>query len=274
MKNQKLTLLILLTIVTVSASIPFAHATNYNIGDQTVIASHSHILADEMLYANLSTAPLLPATGYLITGHASLACNGAGVNLVKMVVLNSSQQIIAVSDEVTLNSFTQTWVEFSFSYEEITGGSVYYTGVISNQSMAVYAGNDLTGYYDTTNSFTTPEDPSGGSSGLYPCFYITITDVGEGTPEPTLPPGVDSDTELLYDNLVDFFVPIFVMILPALLLWWLGGRGKWPLLIGLAIGTGLGYVFIAGFPLWLVFLVAIGIIGMAYSDISGGGAYT
>lgn len=105
-------------------------------------------------------------------------------------------------------------------------------------------------------------------------IFYTRTDYIDTTPAPTATVNPPTDTEQLFIDLTAFLTPVLVMMLPALILWWFGGKGKWPLLIGLAIGTGLGYVFITGFPLWLVFLVAIGIIGMAYSDVSGGGAYT
>lgn len=105
-------------------------------------------------------------------------------------------------------------------------------------------------------------------------FYSDVATAGGETPAPTTSPTVPTALEDLYTEIANFLVPVIVMLVPAMLMWWLGGRGKWSLLIGLAIGTALGYVFIAGFPLWLVFLVAIGIIGMAYSDVSGGGAYT
>lgn len=102
-------------------------------------------------------------------------------------------------------------------------------------------------------------------------IYTTSTYSGGGLLPTT--PGYDwtDNTDLLVQNLMNFLVPIIVMLLPALLLMVITrSTGKWILLIGLTIGTGLGYFF-SLVPLWLVFLVIIGLIGMAYQSVRGGG---
>lgn len=78
-----------------------------------------------------------------------------------------------------------------------------------------------------------------------------------------------------YDSLITafvaFIVPLFVVLLPALLLIVITRKAdKWIILIGLTIGAGLGYYF-SMVPLWLVFLITIGLIGMAYQSVRGGG---
>lgn len=106
-------------------------------------------------------------------------------------------------------------------------------------------------------------------------FAVISSDtIGAPTGAPTAAPASTTDLATLINQFMDFLVPLIIMLIPAFLIWFFGGRGKWPLLIGLAVGTALGYVFIPTFPVWLVFLVAVGIIGMAYSDVSSGGSYT
>lgn len=74
------------------------------------------------------------------------------------------------------------------------------------------------------------------------------------------------------NSFINFMVPLIILLLPAILLMFLTRRtDKWLLIIGLAIGAGLGYYF-GMVPLWLVFLVVIGLIGMAYQSVRGGGA--
>lgn len=104
----------------------------------------------------------------------------------------------------------------------------------------------------------------------------TDNDTVASTPTP-FPSGTPNNSNVNVDELAndiaDFLIPVIVMLVPAFLLWWLGGKGKWPILIGLAIGTGLG-VYFDLVPMWIAFLVAVGLVGMAYSDVSSGGSYT
>lgn len=155
----------------------------------------------------------------------------------------------------------------------VAGNNVTYTvndvHLLSDSTDLTFPGR-MVQYVNSDWSFTAANDV---------CLLVTGTDTlgetAEATPAP-LPTwaGFDtSDPDANYAAAVAFLIPVIVMLTPAFLLWFLGGRGKWSLLIGLAIGTGLGYMF--GFvPPWLVFLVAVGVIGMAYSDVSSGGSYT
>lgn len=80
-----------------------------------------------------------------------------------------------------------------------------------------------------------------------------------------------SDTGELIEDFASFIIPISVMLLPAILFVIFFKRtDKWLILIGLAIGTGLGFYF-GMIPVWLVFLVAIGLIGLAYSEVRRNG---
>lgn len=100
-----------------------------------------------------------------------------------------------------------------------------------------------------------------------PCYRIyTSTTSGEPGGSPS-----ESGMDAIIDNFIDFVVPMLVVLLPALLLVFITRRAdKWLILIGLAIGVGLGYYFDM-VPAWLLFLVAIGMIGLAYSEVRGNG---
>lgn len=90
----------------------------------------------------------------------------------------------------------------------------------------------------------------------------------EGTPTPS--PFGDAEWDATIANFTSFVVPLFVVILPMLLLMLITkSHDKWVILIGITIGVGLGYYF-SMVPLWLVFLVTIGLIGMAYQSVRGG----
>lgn len=292
--NKKQIYLLLLTLTIISLSIPFAHATE----SITYDGAASHNSAFQMAavppsatstWSNLGTAFTATTTGYLSritvygkhtgTPAGNLVCELAGVT--GTVGTNATPNAtvfdtatMAVTDTPTIwNTFTIT---FTSVYQIIAG---------QNYTVNLYSDNDGSGYNTTNcmwfylyngnseagNEFWYHESAyEGNANDFHTVVYVS--DVSGATPAPTSYPV--GSTDQLYTDLIAFFTPLFVMLIPALLLWYLGGRGKWALLIGLAIGTGLGYVFIANFPIWLVFLVAIGIIGMAYSDVSSGNGMT
>lgn len=103
--------------------------------------------------------------------------------------------------------------------------------------------------------------------------YVDADYMGGGTPTPvpSSVPGSSGYVNYLIEQLIDFFIPLVIMLIPAFLLGFVCRMGKWGYLIGLAIGAGLGYTFIPGFPVWLIFLVSLGIIGFAYSEVKRGG---
>lgn len=242
---------------------------NYNAIGQTLTPSTSLFMQQASFYLKRVGLP----TGSFNVG----VYNASGVNL------HNSTTTINFNEIATLNA---DWYDFYFDGTyNLTVGTEYWI-CLSAVTQSCSVGNYIAVGWDASSA--APSSPAFGvrydgstwdrDTGLqdYAHYFYGWDGVADATPTPTAYPTYDpnTDTEQLYADLVAFLTPLLVMILPALLLWWLGGRGKWPLLIGLAIGTGLGYVFVSGFPLWLVFLVAIGIIGMAYSDVSSGGSYT
>lgn len=115
------------------------------------------------------------------------------------------------------------------------------------------------------------------SSEAYAKVYVT-SEAGDipATPGPLPTGGLDvdtSDADAVMNALIGYGVPVVVMLLPTIFIWLIGGRGKWPMLIGIAIGAGIGFVF-GLVPIWLVFLIAIGEIGLAYSDVTSGNGMT
>lgn len=94
-----------------------------------------------------------------------------------------------------------------------------------------------------------------------------------GTPSTTLPytGGYTGTYDDLIASVAGFLIPLLLFLLPAFLLGAMTHWSKWPILIGLTIGSGLVYMFLGTQYLWLVFLVVIGLIGMAYQSVRGGG---
>lgn len=111
------------------------------------------------------------------------------------------------------------------------------------------------------------------STHSYGAIIYVYTDNIEGGGEPYTPPETadTSSWDTIITSFTGFMVPLVVTLTPAFLLVFLTGRvDKWLLLIGLAIGAGLGFYF-GMVPLWLVFLITIGLIGMAYQSVRSGG---
>lgn len=292
MITKKPVSLIAITFLLICFILPHVNATgSITIAANTVTSNASSGIKVEHPSAtgNISAVGAVfqaEATGYLTEIKVTSIDNGAynrnGTFICRLYTVTGtygstakpSLQILSSTNEIYVNAAGVYYFNFSGTYQ-ITIGLQYAFAIECTSMDAVSYSTYVTFKESSTDTYT-------GNSFIYsdsawsvydPTFDLEFTVYGEASPQSTSPISTD-DLPDLYNSFVNFLVPVLVMTLPAMLLWWLGGRGKWPLLIGLAIGTGLGYVFIAGFPLWLVFLVAIGIIGMAYSDVSGGGAYT
>lgn len=70
-----------------------------------------------------------------------------------------------------------------------------------------------------------------------------------------------------FTKFMEFVIPVGIIILPAALLCLITRRvDKWLIIIGVVMGTALGAYFTL-VPLWVVFLVTIGLIGMVYSEV-------
>lgn len=72
-------------------------------------------------------------------------------------------------------------------------------------------------------------------------------------------------------NLSNWFINLAVLLIPAAFLGIFCKMGKWGFIIGLAVGAGLGFAFLTTFPLWLLVLIAVGELGLAYQTVSRGG---
>lgn len=95
---------------------------------------------------------------------------------------------------------------------------------------------------------------------------------GDGSiPLPTTGDYDYSDMDVVIAAVASFLIPLILFLLPAFLLGTMTKWSKWPIMIGLTIGSGLVYLFLGPQYLWLVFLVVIGLIGMAYQSVRGGG---
>lgn len=292
--SKKIVSLTIVILILSLAFAPFVSATVYEMSHM----DDTHDMGAATQVTQCAGMTLVPSTSlFMWSASFYLQRTGSPTGTFTVGVYNHTDHTSLENstdswDFTDIATFAPDWYEFGFSGTlNLTVGAEYDIVLQFADTTINYGGGNYVSwgrdadsgdpnsplnsiaYYWTGASFEWVE-----GSGLTDIahFFYGWDGAADATPTPTAYPTYDpnSDTEQLYADLVAFLTPLLVMILPALLLWWLGGKGKWPLLIGLAIGTGLGYVFVSGFPIWLVFLVAIGIIGMAYSDVSSGNGMT
>lgn len=160
----------------------------------------------------------------------------------------------------TLTAGTKyAWVVVVTSVE--SAGTIGVAGKGSNQ----YEGYSSVYYSSTWNGPYNDNDNA---------FEVYVDTDAVATPGP-LPTGGSydtSNTNAVINTLMGYLVPLLLWLLPAGFLGWLTHWEKWPMLIGLAIGGGLCYLFLGTQYVWMVFIVTIGLIGMAYQSVRGGGA--
>lgn len=297
MKTKKIASMVIVLVVLSLTILPFAHAATVIIGEYdftnedngaAVYNEHPSANAQESGYGQTFNAS---QSGYITavtvelkkegtpTGYLICELRGTGNDLAGPANATNYE---TASNVVSIAGLTTSYVNYTFYfagstllYQYQAYAFVIYAGGLQDLAAdkVVRIGMDSAGETDEGVLFGYKNSAWAGTYTQALVYEVTATTTGT-EPLPTVEPIGEQDLDELITSLMNVTIPLMVMLLPSLILWWFGGRGKWPLLIGLAIGTALGKVFIADFPLWLVFLVAIGIIGMAYSDVSSGGSYT
>lgn len=217
---------------------------------------------------------------YLVQASFYLRDGGSASGSVKAGVYNwtntTSPQFLENSsntcDLSALEDGVYTWFNFSFANTTLLNSACQYLfyiwpsgGPASMFRIGTASGG---GIYSWTNT-PSPQWTDGGSGAQFMLkVYTTAVSGGGSYTPPVEPSGVDVGDTI--SSLMWWFIYLVVMLAPA---WFLGGylkMGKWGFLMGLAIGSGIGYAFLSGFPLWLLLLVSVGEVGMFYVDVQKG----
>lgn len=291
MKRFTILLAVIVLLVPLFACcIPQASATVQIYGYSSYTATKKSTLAADAIYAspyNFSDfiVDFGIDTTYNITvkNAAAYIQHTSSNSEVKMVILNSNNTIYAVSESRSLETAIG-WYYFNFSEITLDPNEINYTLglVVMNGTFNWHTGTAAVNeqyYADTSNSWSTPVDPTDAAqSNYYPmAIYLLLeynADLVSPTPAPTypLPTGGSydtTDTNLVINTFVGYLIPLLLFLIPALILGWLTRWQKWPILIGLAIGSGLTYLFLGTQYVWLVLLVTIGIGASAYQSSRG-----
>jgi hypothetical protein len=144
-------------------------------GYETPGASSSYIFAN-YLYGSKFTAP----SDVLKAVSITMYCQPINPNqdvLVKAVLVNSTKQIVAVSNPVNIRYAGISWQTFRFpTLVDLIPNADYYLMGISAYYWYLYYDSGGTSLKDTSNSYTTPTDPTDGSVGTEEySIYCTYT---------------------------------------------------------------------------------------------------
>lgn len=221
----------------------------------------------------------IPFTGTWYVTQANIRFSQASNSSISVVICYENKTIIH-SEHIEVQTTGAETVTVNFSQTiQLEYNTLYWFGLVNNGTYS--SGIAAIGrYIDNSNSYETPTDPTdmtySTTTGITVWLFGTSDDP-DATPTPApLPTGGvydTSDVNLVISTLQGYLVPLLTFLIPALILGWATRWQKWPILIGLAIGSGLTYLFLGTQYVWLVVLVIIGIASMSYSDFrnSGGG---
>lgn len=304
MKAQHLILsLTLIALFLVSA--PFVHAQSYvlfshdagssNGGGAGIYAGHpslnSSLSGSGIVFNTTTTGYVYSVNVYLYhindpDGFVGCRIGGVEGNLAdntakpNATIFSQSSNLIQINQTTTPAHYT---FNFNASYQLVanTVYSVYLYGVQDGHNGDTT--HALLVYYDIEDDedsqmaqfhnggWFSGADMVGSYNGSYRMIIYGVADMvnASSSPPATPPPGSTGTNELI-DTFVDYLIPLILFLLPALILGWLTHWEKWPILIGLAIGAGLTYLFMGTEYLWLVILVVIGIGASAYQSSRGG----
>lgn len=273
--NRTLKLLPIITLLMLAFSaFPQANATEYYIFGNTSGSNSgtgSYPTQEDIVNGgNVTVSGIL--SQYYVVYAAFKVYSPSFPIFIKGLILNSTGHIVAVSTVEQVSASGTVYCTFT-STVTLTNNTEYIAAYISSNDTG-YAYNAAGGTFcqDNSNVYATPVDATDieCSSSLSPVAYLYCqSDDPTATPTPSVGPYDSSDTETVINDVANYLVPLILFLLPAFILGWLTHWEKWPILIGLAIGSGLTYLFLGTQYLWLVILVVIGIGAAAYQSTRG-----
>lgn len=239
---------------------------------------------DTVSSAWMLTSELDRALGIEVTGTGGVYVSSVWFSLanltkvpygnVHVTIMNSltgNGTRVENSSSFNVNSLVgQEWIGFTFANTtELQSGVMYYIALVSeglNYQIAVY-GSSVFGVTVTKAGLDHIWSESVGSCTLG-CMIVVSDTYGSGSGTPPAGPSTTGvgDVDATISSLMWWFIYLVVMIAPAYFLGVFCKMGKWGFLLGLAIGAGVGYGFIAGFPIWLLLAVVVGLVGMIWKD--------
>lgn len=300
-KLKKLILSLLLITIILSFTISAAYAETISVTAEYQESNNSNYSdladlhpSDTVYISKVCETFNASIGGYLDTITIAISKRGSPVADLRMTVEGTGDSlnaytngtIYATSTNTIAASSLQVYTDgvkndtflFDGTYELIAGQKYCFT-LYAETAMTLDASNDVVVRTDTTSpgfegyySHYTTAGWLAPSTAIDMLFRINVTDTSAGSGGSSS--SDDIDIPELSGELAEFLVPVVVVLLPVFLLAFFTKKlDKWILIIGLTIGVALGYIFMPEYvPLWLVFLITIGLVGLAYQSVKGGGA--
>lgn len=275
--NRKIIHLTLLLLSTFLLTIPQVHAATLMFEDATVAGSANlgvntiggtkiansscndqYLSYVQFCWKNTTNGAAPTFTAYIYQ------LNATGVPSTDATALETSNE----AHTTTTNAWT--WYTFTFDNVTLMDSTSYGYAIVINNT----GSNAYTGFATSSLAADIVRSASTGlwSAGTNRYLIRVYTESAYGGPTPTPAPtaaGLSTTNEVI-TTFTGYLIPLIMFLLPALILGWLTRWQKWPILIGLAIGAGLTYLFLGTTYLWLVILVVIGIGASAYQSTRGG----
>lgn len=165
---------------------PVKHAAGLTFGMTSQGASNG------TLNGNAFTAMLgIPASSGTVDSWSFYGSGSATINI-KGVIINSSKNILSngVSPSASITTTSQWWTTNYSSKPSVTASATYYVGGIPESStwnFAYDAGGASNQWYDASNSYTTPTNPTDGAAYTSQLsMYATYTEGSTVANNPTL----------------------------------------------------------------------------------------
>ena len=171
-----------------NAAYPVKHAAGLTFGYTTIGGSSSTLSTN-----NMRGSKGTPASSGTVSQISFYTHYYSGTRNVKTVLVeNSGKTIISngISNSVVVASTAQ-WFSFTFGTDpSVTGSDIYWIGAVPSASTQYYY--DSTGYnsfYDSSNSYSSPTNPTDGDfngSGIISIYATYTSSGGTTTPPRTL----------------------------------------------------------------------------------------
>lgn len=281
MKRKLILVPLVLLIVLSFAPLVYAVETlSYNYGTQTGNWLGQTAVTSGVAYAITGNGQYLTHVGIQIKWNTG-AITGAFKGGLFTSLTGNGTNIENSTDSIDAAGITAAYQWFNVSFTGNTtlqNGVTYYIGIWVTTGLSAqpnYGSNAGNQWYKSSIS-----DAWAAGAGVgWSMKIYTSTESGYPTPAPTGSPGPlptggsydTSDTNALINTFAGYMIPLLLWLIPALIMGYVTHWAKWPILIGLAIGGGLCYLFLGSQYVWMVFVTVIGLVGMAYQSSRGGG---
>lgn len=296
--NKKLLFILLatalLSLISVTAASPIipSQYTNTPTNQGTIGAVHPSTGIYFSAYGEMFTSDY---TCYLTNASFSIgkSSNPTGTLIAKLYAYQNgvigesaypSGTVLATSATVNAAELSTTRTVWTFTFDgtyQLQSGTVY--GIVLEAHSTGFTGTNhvdigymVTGLNSSMN-MVSYVDSGWEASATNDLYFVINADTEQPapttTPTPTTAnPTADPQITEFTNNMIDFIVPLCLLLLPAIVgAWALGksGAAKWGFIAGLNVGAILSYLYLDAFGIWAIIIIVIVDVVMIFSSSRG-----